>query len=99
MLTYAHRGFGVRILPSYIKALEAGGGKRKDPVQKKIPLDLGRMEQDVKEQYDNLESFRKPQGGEPGLKTLKRVAQMGRNSVKTYVDVARTEAGLNPVPV
>jgi len=95
LFKYADRGFGIRILPSYIKALEAGcGGKEGDkPVRKRIPAKAASMELVVKQQYESLEAFRKPQGTEPGLKTLKRVVQMGSNFATTYVNAAKRNGG------
>lgn len=91
LFKYADRGFGIRILPSYIEALEAGcsenGGEK--PVRRRIPTKVAGMERVVKKQYESLEAFRKPQGAEPGLKTLKRVVQLGRSFATKYVNTAK----------
>ena len=68
---YANRGFGLRILPTYIRALED---------------DRLRGPQDVSvETEDRAVKDRKPYGSnEPGLKTLKRIAYLGRDYVWRY---------------
>lgn len=75
---YADRGFGLRILPSYAKALEEDDLERQSHKDDKIDLD---------DEYDEARRFgvsraRKPDGvQEPGLKTLKRIAYLGRSYV------------------
>ena len=100
VFSYADRGFGLRILPSYVKSLEDDGLSRivlkelktnpsldesEDndlPVEEKRPqtpnLKLSHRD------YNNLEAYRKPRGLEPGLKTLKRIAYLGKDFVHRY---------------
>ena len=76
---YADRGFGLRILPSYCRSL----GK-----------DLGGMTlSDVKDSsIDGNEVPTGPTrvlGGEPGLKTIRRLAYLARNFVHRYCELTR----------
>ena len=79
LFEYGDRGFGMRILPSYFEALEAASSvnEEHEADQERIPV--------VKRKYESLEAFRKPKGAESGLKTVKRIAQMGMNSSTDYV--------------
>jgi hypothetical protein len=79
---YADRGFGLRILPSYAKSLE------EDDLEKLIPKD-GQKKVDDERAKDVWSKWsqrdRKPDGPkEPGLKTLKRVAYLGRDYVQRF---------------
>ncbi|KAI9842648.1 MAG: hypothetical protein M1837_007015 [Sclerophora amabilis] len=78
---YADRGFGIRILPSYIRSLE-------------IPIDEG-PEQIApchdpelvfpESEYGKYTLFpRKPSGAERGLKTLKRICLLARDMVQRF---------------
>lgn len=77
---YADRGFGLRILPSYAKSLEEDGLERRSHKDDMIDLDG----------YDKVNGLgvkrtRKPDGvQEPGLKTLQRIACLGRNYVQRH---------------
>lgn len=76
---YADRGFGLRILPSYAKSLE------EDDLERQC-----RRDDEMVGEYDNevglwVSRDRKPDGSqEPGLKTLKRVAYLGRDYVRRF---------------
>ena len=91
LCTWANRGFGIRILPAYAKSLEEDPctvdfGKLLDtdvegsltPGSDLRSLPLPR------EKYDSCESYRMPNGVEPGLKTLKRVAYLGQDYTNRY---------------
>ena len=67
---YADRGFGIRILPSYVRTLEE--------VRAAAPM----SQEDY--DYENGTYSRKPSGQEPGLKTLKRIAYLGKDMVLRY---------------
>ncbi|MCJ1477750.1 hypothetical protein MMC13_006423 [Lambiella insularis] len=69
---YADRGFGVRILPAYLKVLEVGLSTKDVPqAPRNQPLS---------------EEHGKPVGAEAGLKTLKRIVQIGRDHVACSID-------------
>lgn len=95
---YADRGFGLRILPSYVRSLEqsesrqtslagmttaqqneAYPGTTDDEKSQETMRPLVAHRSWVKGYRD-----RKPDGVEPGLKTLKRIAYMGQNFVHGY---------------
>ena len=65
---YADRGFGVRILPSYVRCLEE--------------VDLPR--EPAGHSHVLFQCSRKPNGPEPGLKTLRRTAFMASSMLNYY---------------
>ena len=65
---YADRGFGVRILPSYVRCLEE--------------VDLPR--EPAGHSHFLADCSRKPDGPEPGLKTLRRTAFMASSMLNYY---------------
>ncbi|KAL9126622.1 MAG: hypothetical protein Q9217_004360 [Psora testacea] len=73
---YADRGFGIRFLPSYARSLGDG----------KVVMDRGGpvkgFESD--KEFEHPHSYRYPNGNEPGLKTLKRIAYLGRDFVHRF---------------
>ena len=79
---YADRGFGLRILPQYMKELEAessrGGEKESQAPIYNVTLQLP-------QRYTSLESYTKPSGAEPGLKTLKRVAYLAQSLIDRWM--------------
>ena len=96
---YAEKGFGLRILPSYASSLEDDTpyeklanlqglvfASREEPWTnqvlksgaEKIPLTMPRKA------YNSQDAYRKPDGPEPGLKTLKRVQYLGQNFTLRY---------------
>ena len=92
---YADRGFGMRILPSYARSLENDGledllvpktsnrnlkASRRPGIRTSSNFDSFRHPG-----YDNLTAYRKPQGAEPGLKTLKRIAYRGQDYVNRFL--------------
>lgn len=95
---YADRGFGMRILPSYVRSLEESEYRQTKLAG--LPLDEqndayaddavdGKSQETVRPLIAHgsyIRSFRerKPNGAEPGLKTLKRIAYMGQNFVHAY---------------
>ena len=97
---YADRGFGLRILPCYVKSLEVAPGRESGG-----NLCSGVNTEDTdddKESHDSLlnlplpsypaprllynsrDEYRMPQGREPGLKTLKRVACLGQDFTNRF---------------
>ena len=81
VFTYADRGFGFRILPSYAKSLEEDDLERQCCKDDKMAIDC---------EYDKGVGLwagrdRKPYGSqEPGLKTLKRVVYLGQDYVRRF---------------
>jgi hypothetical protein len=65
---YASRGFGMRMLPSYIKTIESD-------------FELPKLEMP---HYLTPEHPRKPNGPEPGLKSLKRIAFLAQDTVTRF---------------
>ncbi len=89
---YADRGFGMRILPSYVRSLEENEFRQLKlagfPTDDQNDAYAGETPE---ESMGRLESYRgmsfrerKPYGAEPGLKTLRRIAYMGRIFVHAY---------------
>ncbi|KAI9800277.1 MAG: hypothetical protein M1833_003391 [Piccolia ochrophora] len=86
MLKYAKRGFGVRILHSYIRHLEAGDAG-------KNIISPAHCHTFAERNHDHLQNYqshakqdweacsRRPNGKEAGMKTLKRVEYQGRNYI------------------
>ena len=94
---YADRGFGIRILPSYAKSLEEDNlekalGNMGSARQEGTRADDNMTDEDEKEEELEYPPFalqqpernRKPNGLEPGLKTLKRVAYLGQDFVNRF---------------
>ena len=77
---YADRGFGLRILPIYMKALETGARdlKPQDPTYDRITQ--------IYQRFATLDAYRRPLGVEPGLKTLRRVVNLGRDFVVRWIE-------------
>lgn len=81
---YAERGFGIRVSPSYARSLESTL-----PLRSKAGSDpIGSEQHSAKDNEvvrtsEQRERF--PQGKECGLKTLKRVAFLGRDFVHRFV--------------
>ena len=100
VFAYADRGFGLRILPSYAKSLEEDDLPRKafkileqddlagkdkddgDPAKAEWHQPTSIML--WRSRYHSLCDYRKPDGQEPGLKTLKRVAFLGKDFVHRF---------------
>lgn len=76
LFKYADRGFGLRILPSYVRCLE------EDNLEKYFPNSNEEAE------YSPVSPFwqksRKPHEAEPGLKTLRRIAYLGHNYTQRF---------------
>lgn len=94
---YADRGFGLRILPSYAKALEEdnlekGLGDLWPEHQDSARTDDSTNEEEATESGIDYppdittqpERNRKPDGPEPGLKTLKRIAYLGQDFTNRF---------------
>ncbi|MCJ1404751.1 hypothetical protein MMC11_007977 [Xylographa trunciseda] len=79
---YANRGFGLRILPVYMEALEPGPHDSRD-LNLKSPTN--QLTSNICQGHANLDAYRKPLGAEPGLKTLKRVAHLGKDFVGRWI--------------
>ena len=81
IVKYAHRNFGIRFLPSYARSLKddfclrvkAGSD---DFISKQHN---GKSNKDQTSAYKWEQRDRFPHGKEPGLKTLKRIAYLGRD--------------------
>lgn len=79
---YADRGFGLRIVPSYVKSLEEDDLERQTLKDGHKAVDDERAN-DVWSKWAQRD--RKPDGPkEPGLKTLKRIAYLGRDYVQRF---------------
>ena len=74
LFKYADRGFALRILPSYVKSLEENNLEKDLPAAKEVEF----------EKYPFWQKSRKPQGAEPGLKTLRRIAYLGQNYTQRF---------------
>ncbi len=94
---YADRGFGLRILPSYAKSLEEDNlektyGKSQQEHRNSAPAEDNIDEEEATESEKDYppkfatqpERNRKPEGPEPGLKTLKRIAYLGQDFVDSF---------------
>ena len=87
---YADRGFGLRVLPSYCRSLEED--HLEDAVFKKAQSQVSayQMADNGDETWTRgtwhwLQRDRKPYGhSEPGLKTLKRIAYLGKDFVHRF---------------
>ena len=84
---YADRGFGLRILPSYVQSLEVGDLEAavfknfQSPASAENHIDDADPKAWTWSQRD-----RKPFGNsEPGLKTLKRIAYLGQDFIRRFV--------------
>ncbi|MCJ1396457.1 hypothetical protein MMC18_009347 [Xylographa bjoerkii] len=80
---YADRGFGLRILPVYMKTLERGPKDSHNSGDQNSTYDLV---PELYKRYANLEAYRKPSGAEPGHKTLRRVVELGRDFVRRWIE-------------
>lgn len=76
LFKYADRGFGLRILPSYVKSLE------EDNLEKYFPNSNEEEEQSPVSPF--WQRSRKPHGAEAGLKTLGRIAYLGQNYTQRF---------------
>ncbi|KAL6719081.1 hypothetical protein ACLMJK_003316 [Lecanora helva] len=83
---YADRGFGLRFLPSYARALEEDGLEQEAAHMSKCAEVEGIVSERTRnhEYYRWFQRDRKPNGGEPGLKTLKRIAYLGQDYVRRF---------------
>ena len=86
ILKYADRGFGVRFLPSYARSLEEEKLEQLIPSLNLTTPVANKMNEADRghEYYHWYQRNRKPYGHEPGLKTLKRIAYLGRNYVHQF---------------
>ena len=99
VLKYANEGFGLRILPSYANSLEDDTLYDKLANSQEIIVQYGdelRATEEVKplletlpvtisrKAYHSLDAYRKPEGPEPGLKTLRRILYLGRDFTTRY---------------
>ena len=92
---YAERGFGIRILPSYARSIEeeslesmvfnhADSHKTTSGSSgKEVETEMDDDESEH-EPLDWKQRDRKPDGQEPGLKTLKRIAYLGQDFVHRF---------------
>ena len=94
---YADRGFGIRILPSYARSLEEDNLEKALGIVGSARPESTRAHDDMIDDEEIEEEFRfppfaleqpernrKPDGPEPGLKTLKRVAYLGQDFVNRF---------------
>ena len=84
---YADRGFGLRILPSYVQSLETGDLEAAVFKNFRSPASAKNHSDDADPKawtWSQLD--RKPFGSsEPGLKTLKRIAYLGQDFIRRFV--------------
>ncbi|MCJ1367624.1 hypothetical protein MMC16_006758 [Acarospora aff. strigata] len=93
---YADRGFGLRILPSYARSLEDTDRRQMKlagliSAENQEVDEIYPVEDELPEPRPARPGFwappnknRKPNGPEPGLKTLKRIAYLGQEFVHLY---------------
>ena len=94
---YADRGFGLRVLPSYAMSLEEDNLEKAveniRPARQENELSDDEMtdEEETDSEFGypppgilQPERNRKPDGPEPGLKTLKRIAYLGQDFVNRF---------------
>ena len=94
---HADRGFGLRILPCYVKSLEVvagreiGGDLYPEAGINDISGDKEGSDGSLNSSfpaprllYHSRDDYRMPQGPEPGLKTLKRVACLGQDFTNRF---------------
>ena len=77
---YADRGFGIRFLPSYARSLEKG---RATAALDEMEVNRAKS----KETFYTRQKYQRdryPRGSEPGLKTLKRIAYLGKDFVYRF---------------
>ena len=94
---YADRGFGLRILPTYIKSLEECHAiipaSKIDKVTTTNESHLEDVPEEVRalpylstpcRKFESREAYRMPAGPEPGNKTLKRVVYLGQDFTNRF---------------
>ena len=84
---YANRGFGLRILPSYIQSLEMGDLEAAVFKKFQLPASAENHSNDANPKaWTWSQRDRRPFGNsEPGLKTLKRIAYLGQDFIRRFV--------------
>lgn len=83
---YADRGFGVRFLPSYARSLE-NDGLEQEVLDDFNAATSSTQRSEARQGYQYvrwIQRDRKPSGKEPGLKTLTRIAYLGRDYVHRF---------------
>lgn len=85
---YADRGFGLRILPSYVRSLEQQGDlgvtvSNDIESSAKATTEVSRAQAEGKKEVKGSGPVRIIEG-EPGLKTLKRIAYLGKRFVHKF---------------
>ena len=93
---YADRGFGLRILPGYIRSLESrhisddtvtiddSSSSEHGSEKYNYRGDTGQTQAPPRDKYETLDQYRKPEGFEPGLKTLRRIAYIGQDFTNRF---------------
>ena len=94
---YADRGFGLRILPTYVKSLEEGYPITLASKIDKVATTNQSPQNDESEEvralpylsapcrgYESREAYRMPAGPEAGIKTLKRVVYLGQDFTNRF---------------
>ena len=87
---YANRGFGLRILPSYVRSLEEDNLEAAVFQKSRSPASAGNRNHDEDDDDEDDKTLpwspldRKPCGKEPGLKSLKRIAYLGQDFLHRY---------------
>ncbi|KAI9759755.1 MAG: hypothetical protein M4579_002140 [Chaenotheca gracillima] len=81
LFKYADRGFGVRILPSYIRGVEE---QADDILAEPSPSDDPASDHLRSKSFTDVLPHRRPSGKEPGLKTLKRIMALGIDFVHRF---------------
>ena len=81
---YADRGFGLRILPSYARSLEEDNLEAAVFKNSQTPASAGTISQDYGACRWSQRNRKPCENFEPGLKTLKRIAYLGRDFVHRF---------------
>lgn len=90
IIKYADRGFGMRILPSYVRSLKhnlATEHSQEANTNDDSVSSEGLQTQAYsapRRKYPNRDAYRLPEGPEPGLKTLRRVAYIGEDFTNRF---------------
>ena len=85
ILKYADRGFGIRFLPSYIRSLEEDRLEQEAFNKGLVPTKITTTsDSDDLVRLNSKPRNRKPDGNEPGLKTIKRIAYLGQDYVQRF---------------
>ncbi|MCJ1390913.1 hypothetical protein MMC18_003774 [Xylographa bjoerkii] len=95
---YAERGFGLRILPAYVRSLEEGHATIPfSKIGKATEINESHQDDGSEEvrtmpylsgprrKFDSRDTYRMPAGPEAGIKTLKRVVYLGQDFTNRFL--------------